>query len=254
MEENPPPESEEPTPEPPTSSLASKLLNVYAAPAEVFDEIAGRPPQHNHWVIPLVLGCLVAVVSVWVMFSQPDLIQQMQEAQEAQLQKQVDEGNMTQEQMDQALAGMNQFMTPRVLKIGGSVGAVLAAVAFLLLIALGIWFILRILFKAKVGYTKILEVTGLAGMISVLGGVVGLLVILITGKMNMTLSPALFVEDFDPTNNAHAMLAALNVMTLWYLGVLSLGSARVSERPVAQIAPWIFGAWLVIRVGGIFLS
>jgi hypothetical protein len=44
------------------------------------------------------------------------------------------------------------------------------------------------------------------------------------------------------------LLLALNVMTLWYLAVLSIGISRVSGASFIKSAVCIFGAWVVMTL------
>jgi len=93
---------------------------------------------------------------------------------------------------------------------------------------------------------------GLCTMIGVLGGVVTLLVIVATGNMYMTLSPALLVRDFNMENKVHLLLASLNAITIWYIGVLSVGLSKLTGRSFGAAALWLYGGWIVLRAGVIF--
>jgi hypothetical protein len=59
----------------------------------------------------------------------------------------------------------------------------------------------------------------------------------------MTPGPVLFVSHYDPNNKVHMLLSALNVMTLWYIGVLALGMARLSRASFGKAAVWLYGLW-----------
>jgi len=51
------------------------------------------------------------------------------------------------------------------------------------------------------------------------------------------------VSHFDQQNKVHLLLSALNVMSLWYLGVLSLGLARLTGASFWKPAVWLCGLW-----------
>jgi hypothetical protein len=140
------------------------------------------------------------------------------------------------------------------MKVWGSMGAVLGNVAWLFLISLGVWLIGTRLFKGTYTYAKAIEATGLAGMINVLGGIIAMLLTVITGNMLVSLGPALLISDFDPANKTHLSLSAFNLMTLWYLAVLALAVARLSGASFAKSAAWLFGVWAVVRFGWILLG
>ena len=87
----------------PASSLAGRLLNVFAAPGDVFDEIRTSTPSTANWLVPLLLTCLVGIGYVFAVFSQESILQSMRETQEKTMQKQVDARKLTQQQADQRL-------------------------------------------------------------------------------------------------------------------------------------------------------
>ncbi len=90
---------------------------------------------------------------------------------------------------------------------------------------------------------KAVEVVGLANMINVLDVIVRTLLIVGLGNLYASVSPVLLVKDFDPQNTVHSLLAILNVMTFWLLGVRAVGLARLSGASFAKAAAWVFGIW-----------
>src|SRR5262249_38700685 len=150
-------------------------------------------------------------------FSQEGVIRSIHEAQEKQLQKQVDAGKMSKEQADRALSAMEQFTGPTMMKIFGSVGAVVVSFVFLFLTSLILWLLGSKFFKGGFGYIKTLEVVGLAGMITFLGTIIGMLLVVTTGNMAMTPGPVLLVQDFDQANRIHRLLSQINLVMIWYV-------------------------------------
>ncbi len=233
----------------PASSLARRLLNVFAAPGDVFEEVRTGKPSTANWLVPLLLACVVGVSYAFVVFSQESILQSMREAQEKAMQKRVDAGKMTREQADQALSVTERFTGPTMMKIFGSVGAVIANVAMLFLVALIVWLLGKWVFKSTFSYPKAMEVAALAGMINVLGGIVAMLLAVVMGNIAMTPGPVLLVHEFDPANRLHLFLGQLNVFMLWYLALLSLGLAKLSQVSYGKTACWLFGLWgLIVAV------
>jgi hypothetical protein len=230
----------------PASSLAGRLLNVFAAPGEVFEEIRSSAPSTANWLVPLLLACLVGVGYSFAVFSQESILHSMRDAQEKTMQRRVDAGKMTREQADQALAVSEQFMGPTLMKVFGSVGAVVANCVMLFLVALIIWLLGRWAFKDRFPYLKAMEVAGLAGTINILGGIVAMLLAVVMGNIAMTPGPVLLVHEFDPTNKLHAFLAQLNVFMLWYIALLSIGLAKLCRVAYGKAAIWLFGVWAVL--------
>src|SRR6185369_6234920 len=98
------------------------------------DEIKTWKHSTANWLVPVVLACLVGVSYSFAVFSQESIVQSMREAQEKAMEKRVDAGNMTRQQADKALEISEKFTGPTMMKIFGSVGAVIASFAMLFLV------------------------------------------------------------------------------------------------------------------------
>jgi hypothetical protein len=244
--EQPPPVSEilPATPKPPSMSLLARLMNVFASPGEVFDDIKASPPATSSWLVPALLFTLVGVISSIVIFSQPAIVQQIHEQQAKKMDELVKSGKMSQADADKAVAIADKFTGPTMLTIFGSVGAVIASFVRLAWWALILWLLGKAL-KRPFAYGKAMEVFGLASMITVLGAVVSVLLAVILGRMIATPSLALMVSDFDMTRKSHQMLGAINVFYFWQIGVLSVGLAKVTGFPFMRALPLVFICWVL---------
>ncbi len=131
-------------------------------------------------------------------------------------------------------------MGPTMLKIAGGGGAVVVSFIHVVWWGFVLWLLGRWFLKVPVPYPKALEVAGLAMMINVLGGIVGMLLIVNFGRMGATPSLALAVSDFDVTRKSHLFLGAANVFYFWLIGVMSVGLAKLAG------APFLRAAWLVL--------
>jgi hypothetical protein len=113
----------------------------------------------------------------------------------------------------------------------------------LFLLASVLWLIGRFVLGGRFPYMKAVEVTGLAMMIGALGSIVTMCTVVIYGDMSMTPGPILLVGHVDAGNKVHALLSALNVMSIWNLAVLSIGAARLSGTGILKPVICIFGFW-----------
>jgi hypothetical protein len=236
-----------------STTLASRLFNIYATPGDVFEEVKHSKPSLGNWLVPVILASLVGVISVCVIFSLPPVLQQVRSAQEKRIDEMARKQNWSAQQTEQSKEMAERFSGPIFLKIFGSFGAVAGSFFWLFALALGIWVLGAKIFKGQFVYMQAVEVAGLCTMIGVLGGIVGLLLVVAKGNMFASCSPALLLSDFDAKNKLHAALGALNVFTLWYLGVLSVGVSKLSGASTAKAAACIFGVWAVIK-GAIILT
>jgi len=252
MEQPPPltPESPPAPPRPARLTLPARLLNVFAVPGDVFEEVRTARPCAANWLVPALIACGVGVISVLVVFSQPAIQQrvreQQQQALEQKLDKQVRAGTLSREQADRTMAAMEAFLGPTMLKLSGSVSAVAYGFARVFFWAAVLWALGRWWLAAPFGYGKAAEVAGLAGMIGVLGMVVKALLQINFGNPAASPSLALAVGEFDPRNLSHLLLAMVDLFDLWQVGALASGLARLTGAPWLRAAVPLLGVWLVL--------
>jgi hypothetical protein len=248
-----PPSSPQSAPSEP-SSLTDRLTNVIAAPGEVFEEIKNAPARASNWLVPLILASIATAVYLWIAFSQPAVLQSMQEQRIHALQKKVATGKITQAQADQYSAITEKFLTPTMLKIFGAGGAILAMAAGLFLMAVAIWLALKCCTPAKLDYMKVVEICGLALVIDVPQKI--LRILLVSWKENLlaTASPTLFLANPSTTNKADVFLSMIDVVDFWWLAVLSLGLSKVASLRFRTAAFIVFGVWYGFRVVALLLT
>jgi hypothetical protein len=70
--------------------------------------------------------------------------------------------------------------------------------------------------------------------------------------MLVSLGPALLIDELQPDNKVHLLLLSVNVMTLWYLGVMAVGLAKLAGSTWLKPALWLYGLWAVLRLGIVF--
>ena len=250
MDEQTPPSEAPPMPQ--RTSLAARMLNIFATPGDVFEEIKSSPHTVSNWLMPAILAAVVGVVASILIFSQPAIIQQLHEQQTKAIDEQVKAGHMTQAEANNAINALDKFMTPTVLKIFGSVGAVVVGFVRLFWWAFILWLLALLILKARVDYLKLAEVAGMATMISILGAIVALLLVVNLGKLFSGPSLALTVSDFNVQNKSHLLLGAANVFSIWFIGVLASGLSRLTGVPFARALFLVMTYWILQELALIF--
>src|SRR5262249_35054620 len=136
---------------PAVTSLPAKLLNMFASPAEVFDEVVVGPTRTVNWLIPLLLACLTALLVTG-----------------------------TFENQEQATNGVHQLLTqgklaPTQANTLADKWRVITRVASCAAVVIGtfwsafvLWLMGRLFLKIHFAFTKALEVAGLTTMIMTL--------------------------------------------------------------------------------------
>jgi len=232
-------------PQTPTMSLAGRLINIFATPGEVFDEVKAAPPSVANWLLPILLSAVVGTLASFAMFSQPAIQQQIREQQAKVLEQQVKAGKMSQADADRAEAMMEKFSGPAMLAIFGSLAAVFFSAIHAVWWGFLLWLAARWFLKTRITYAKSLEVAGLAMMITMLSGIVTILLTVVLGRMAATPSLALLVTDFNPTRRSHATMGAVNIFYFWLVAVMSTGLARLSGVPFWKAVVPVAGFWVL---------
>jgi hypothetical protein len=249
MDELPPVLESPPTaPPPPAMCLAARLLNVFAIPGEVFEVVKASRVSVGNWLVPALLSAVVGVFVAVGIASQPMVQQQINERVEQQaktLQKQVKDGKVEQADADRALGTIRAMAKPVSVKFLRGSLAGLVGLARVFWWALILWLLGRAFLKVPVGYVKALEVSGLGMMIIVLGAVVTLLLMVNLPKTFAASGSGLVVSDFDTTRKTFLLLGTDSVFSLWGVGVLSVGLARLASVPFLRAAWFVFAAWVI---------
>lgn len=236
-----PPEDPSPTPTP--MSLLSRLLNVFAAPGELFTHLAASPYRVTNWLVPATLVGLVGLIVNLAIFSNPALVQQVRDLQERELATRVEKGTMRAEDADRAREVMGGIgMT--IAKVGGGVAAVLGGLLMPFWWGFLCWLIGRAIFRTPMGYLRGVEVAALASLVAALGLIVTLFLSIGLGRLGAGAHLGMLVTEFDFHNRLHLALAAINAFSLWHLGLLALGTARLLGRPALPVALVFLGLWL----------
>jgi hypothetical protein len=247
----PPPAPEEP--KPPHLSLISRLSGVYATPDDVFTDLKGTEPHFANWLLPVLMAAVMGIIYAFVVLSQPSVQQQMREQQDAALQKMVDAGKLSAADAEAARERMEQFGAVFA-KAAGAIASVVASFVWLFVAAAVLKLLARVLFGQSVPYMKLVEVAGLSSMILVLGSLIQMLLVILTGNMLISPGPALLIRDFDPQNKLHLLVASISLTTLWYIAVLALGLARCAGGSFWKAVSALVALWGALRLGVVLLG
>jgi hypothetical protein len=244
-------ETTQPLTEPPvnrpalTTSLLARMGNVFATPGDVFDEVKNARPCTANWLVPVLLCILMGTMSILIIYSQPAILQQINEQQTKMFEDQVQSGKMTRTQADQAEATLGKFGGPAFLKLMGIVGVVIGVFVRVFWWALVLWLLGKWFLQAGFSYQQALEVAGLAFTIMILGSLVNTLLSVCLGKIT-TLSLALCSGNSDLRSLSHMVLATVDVFELWLTLVMATGLARLSNTPWTRALALTLGYWLAM--------
>lgn len=247
------------TTQPPTEensgmSFSDKLMNVFSAPGELFENVAKSEKQNSNWSVPLILTMIVSIIFVLVAFSQAPIQDQMRETTEKAIAKKVADGKLTQEQADLALSKNPAPPGSPLFMIFGSIGAAIMTAVMLFGFALIFWLVGKWVFKSQALYGKVVEVVGLSMYVSVIGSIITLLLVVAMGSLYATPSLSLAVSHFNPEDKLHKLLGSINVMTFWFLAVVSIGLGKLFSVTTMKALSAVGVLWLVWTAAAVFFG
>jgi len=227
-------------------SFTDKMVNIFASPGELFDDVRMTPPTPSNWVIPMLLFIVVAFLMAQVMFMNPSLVSQMSDLMRAGIDKMVEEGKLTPEQADQAASFSKPGSTMFMIQQGAGILILTPIVLFLL--SLVYWLLARWGMKGTAPFMKVVEVVGLTFFISIAESIVTTILMFVMDSLTATPSLGAFVSDFDHSNKLHSALAKMNIFTFWDLSVVSIGLSRLFQRDLPKVLVIVFALWIVWTV------
>ena len=217
------------------TSVYHKMINLLAAPGEVFEEVAATKPTAVNWRLPTLLVCLAGIIGLQIMSDPPMAASQVQDANAI-------GGGIVDRHL---LAGTGPVVSSLMICLGAFGGMLWSAVV--------LWIIGRWFLGAQFSFGKSVEVAALSSVVLVLGTVMTGLLITVTGDFNTRPALSLFT-DAEPGSRVRLVLEALNVFHIWAAMVLAAGLSKLSGAAFKECAFWVFGYWIVTRAGVILLS
>ena len=230
------------------SSFMTRATNVFTAPGELYSEVASAPAQSSSWLVPFLISIGLAIVFTFALYNNLSLRQQIYDMQTRTIQKSVDEGKMPQERADEMRERMENSGPVMFMLIGG--GSAIFGIAVMFFGAtLVLWLIAKFGLKSSGNYQKMLEVFGLASLVSILGSIITLIMMNLFDTMHASPGGGLLVmNSFDPANTGHKLLASLNIFTIWQASVLGIGVAKISGKSSGVGIGVTLGLWALWAV------
>lgn len=233
------------TPEIQTTSLSTRITNVFTSPAELFQEVAVNPVKRSSWLVPLILLIVFAFINITALYYNNAVRSQINEMQTTRMQELVQEGKMTQEQADKTIGFIENTSLTMFVAYGGVSAAFFIFVSFFIA-SLILWLVLKFGFKFKGTFKKVLEVYGLAAFVGLLGTIVSILLIYAFDSLYASLGPALLMLDsIDPKNKLHVILLHLNLFTIWQTAIVGVGISKITNKTTGAGLSIAFGLWLL---------
>lgn len=213
------------------------MLNLFVSPSLVFDEVMATSGRPANWIVPAALVCLSSLLVLNATTGA--------EQTAAAIQQLLVAGSIT--QPEAATLNAHWRMISRV-------ATCLCVFLGVFWSAFVLWFIGRVFLRSRFPFSKALEVAGLSATVLVLGTVVTGLLALAAGDALARPAVSLLVYKLEPASRVRAACEVLNCFYLWTTAAMAIGLSRLSGAGLKDSAFWVFGYWVVARIGLILLA
>ncbi len=254
-------QSEQPTNEVEELSHTDKIVGVISEPSNLFSKLAFLNPKATDWIIPLLVLIVVAIVSIFVLMSNPEIKYQMQQQQEKamkeQFDKMVESGQMTREQADEQLDRTSQFVSnPMFMYLIPSISVFVIMLLWFFVFTTVAFLLTKFALKGEGGYSQAMTAMGLPLYISVLQSILLVIVGMLMGKMLTGLSPASLM-DMDLKTLPGFLLSRFDVFSIWYYVVVGIAFAKIFKSDnvkkyiIISLAVWIIFMFIIFGLAQI---
>jgi hypothetical protein len=228
-------------------TASEAITGVITEPGETYERVSVSSKK-NYWLLPVIILIIANLIATFIFYSNDELVNSVMDKEIAKLEEKVEKGEMTEEQFTQA----EKFMDPKgaFFVIIGYVGSI-AGPFFMLLILSLVYFVVLKIFKKDAAFPKILNVVGLAFIVTSIGNIISIAISVITGTMS-GVSPALLMGDSQNGDTVYAILSKLDVFTVWFLFVIATGLVKVNKLEPEKSYSTVFGVWLLYIIVTVF--
>ncbi len=241
----------EPIPEPGLSQI-QRVIYTFTAPSKTFNDIKAG---HRSWWMPF----LIAVIVGYMFFAAVYFKVGMQQAVENQIH--------LDPKQEQQIADAPPDRRAMIMKIslytteGIFIASPLLVLAVVALLSLGLWGTINFGFGGKATYGSIFCTWMYASLPSVLKALLGIIVIFVSPtpesfnlKNYAPTNIASFLSPLETNKAIYALLSSLDVITIWFLVLLAIGTAIVAgtKRGSGYIA--VFGWWILFVLIGVGIA
>lgn len=233
-------------------SNADAMSGIFTEPGETYETIANTPKK-NYWIFPVLISVVIGLISTFLFMQDAELVSKTMEKQKEKMrekfQESVKQGKMTQEDSEKAMESMNP--KGMMFKVFGFGGAIIGPFVILLLLSVFYLIALKIM-KAQFDFMNILNVVGLAMLISGIGSIIAVVISILKGNLT-SVGPGLLFSEESAGQKVYAMLTKIDLFSIWFYAVIAIGLSKIARVSIAKTASVVFGLWIVYILVSSFL-
>jgi hypothetical protein len=236
----------------PANSFLSRALGVFISPGATFEDIARKPGFLAPVVTLIVAACTLFDVMYWKVG--------METMTRLSLERSPFASRMTPEQMDKAIQDSAGHLA-RQLIVTDVFIIIVTFIIILILAGLGLMIVNAIL-GAQVKFKTLFSIASYAQLPSVLGSLLGLVVVLFGGTDNLDpqnpipMNLAFFLNYKEVSKPLFALAGSADVLVVWMLILLGVGMSKATGGKVKPLTICLcfVGAWALWIIGKVALA
>lgn len=240
----------------PQISVAEAVSGVFYDPANTFRTML-QSKKRNFWIIFMVISIILNLISAFLFMNDAELVSEVKRLQkesvEKQINKSIEEGKLPKEKaneiIEQSEKNMEKFFAV------SSYGFSLLGPIFLILIPSVVYFLVFKILKVQVDLMKIINVIALAMVVFAVGSLLATVLSIVLGSLS-GFSLGTIVPETAVGKAVHLILQKIDLFTLWYLFLVTIGIKEASGVTTAKSATVVFSLWIIwsiITIGGTLL-
>jgi Yip1 domain. len=230
-------------------SLLARLLNVFAIPGAVFQDIReSARHQPGSWIIPILLATIVSSFTFGTILSQPGILNELKSKQTAVVNEQLAAGKIEQAEAEKSIRIIEQLSRPEIIHPLVGIGFFVISVLRVAWWSFVLCLLARLFLKERLNWLKAIEAAGLASMISILGNIVfAILAFSIQTGSATGITDTL--QQLELRNKSWPVILASNGFNIWFVFLLATALARLMNVPLFRTLFLMMGTWLALQLG-----
>lgn len=229
-------------------SKADAMAGVFTSPSETYKTIANTPKK-NYWLLPVIVLIVVNLITTFLFMRDTELVNQTMEKQMQKVREQLDQnvkdGKISQEDSDKAFEQSGSFMNPTSpFFVAIAYGGALLGPFITLFILGAIYLIALKILKGEFDFTNVLNVVGLALLITAIGNLIAMVVSILKGDVT-SVGPALLVNEESVGSKVYSVLTKIDLFSIWFYIVIAIGLSKIAKIDMIKSVSIVFGVWLL---------
>lgn len=222
-------------------NLFDRFVALFSSPSEAFEGLVESPLAASQIILSITITLLaVGVMSFWII-SQPDIKREIIASESAKIQKQVTDGQLSQQTADERVAGMETFFSGPMGTVISVISPVLMTIIFFFLFSL--YFLLTgKFFGSEENYTFSVSMS-LIAIVFILSSVFSLVsssLMVFIGSISASFGPVLLIEEFNPNNALHKLAYHSDLLN-WVLIYFYIAGFKITSK-----SSWLKSALIVL--------